>query len=308
MDSTEYFRKSVSIDRIRSHIQALEGVRHPLATPEALERAADYITESLRSLGYDMDEQHFQDSGRPFRNVIATRRGLHLPHERIVVVAHYDTVAGSPGADDNASGVAVLLESALLLSPIRFERTVHFIGVNLEENTTDDDPGSGTRGSRALAAHARENGWDIAGVIVLESVAYAGDGVVQTVPPGIPIPVPETGNFIAVVGNEHSRMLVDGFVRAVERYRDDLPHVALMVPGNGELLPDSRRSDHAPFWDEGFRAVMVTDTTNFRSPHYHRPTDTLATLNLEFGSKVCCATAGAILELARPQCKESLPS
>jgi Zn-dependent M28 family amino/carboxypeptidase len=299
MVSTEFFREEVSIDHIRSHIRALEGVRHPAAAPEALERAADYITETLRSLGYEMAEHRFPDNGRPFRNVIATRRGLQLSRERVVVLAHYDTVAVTPGADDNASGVAVLLEIARVLAQFKFERTVHFIGVSLEENEKDDDPCSGARGSRALATHARENGWSIEGVVVLESVAYAGDDVVQTVPPGITISVPAAGNFIAVVGNERSRELIDAFGGAVERYRADLPHVALAVPGNGEMLPDSRRSDHAPFWDEGFRAVMVTDTTNFRSPHYHRPSDTLATLNLEFAAKVCCATAGAILDMAR---------
>lgn len=300
MVSTDFFRKAVSIDHIRSHIRALEGVRHPVAAPEALEHAADYITESLRSLGYKTDEHRFPDNGRSFRNVIATRGGLHRPHERVVVLAHYDTVAGTPGADDNASGVAVLLETALVLSQFRFERTVHFIGVSLEENEKDDDPCSGTRGSRALATLARENGWGVEGVIVLESVAFAGDSVVQRIPPGITFPVPQAGNFIAVVGNERSRELLDGFTRATERYRADLPLVELAVPGNGELLPDSRRSDHAPFWDEGFRAIMVTDTTNFRSPHYHQATDTLATLNLEFAAKVCCATAGAILDMARP--------
>jgi len=299
MVSAEFFREAVSIDRLRSHIRALEGARHPVAAPEALEHAADYIRESLRSLGYEMAEHRFPDNGRPFRNVIATRRGLHRPQERVIVLAHYDTVEGTPGADDNASGVAVMLEMARILSRFRFDRTVNFIGVGLEENEKDDDPCSGTRGSRALAAHAREHGWDIEGVVVLESVAYAGDTVVQTVPPGIVIPVPEVGNFIAVVGNERSRELLDGFIRALERYGTDLPHVALVVPGDGELLPDSRRSDHAPFWDEGFKAVMVTDTTNFRSPHYHRSTDTLATLNLEFAAKVCHATAGALLEMAR---------
>jgi hypothetical protein len=299
MVSPEFFREVVSIDRIRSHIRALAGVRHPLAAPEALERAADYLMESLGSLGYEMAEHRFPDNGRPFRNIIATRRGLHRPHERVAVLAHYDTVTGTPGADDNASGVAVLLEMARVLAQFRFERTVHFIGVSLEENEKDDDPCSGTRGSRALAAHAREEGWSIEGVVVLESVAYAGDSVVQTVPPGLAIPVPEAGNFVAVVGNERSKELIDAFVRAVKRYRCDLPHVVLAVPGNGELLPDSRRSDHAPFWDEGFRAVMVTDTTNFRSPHYHRPSDTLATLNLEFAAKVCGATAGLILDMAR---------
>ena len=299
MVSDKFLRDAVSIDRIRSHIQALEGVRHPVEAPEALELAADYITEMLQTLGYEMSEHRFSDNGSPFRNVIATRCGLHRPHERVVVIAHYDTVAGTPGADDNASGVAVLLEIARVLAQFRFERTIHFIGVSLEENEKDDDPCSGTRGSQALAIHARENGWDIDGVLVLESVAYAGDSIVQTFPPGIAITVPESGNFIAVIGNERSKELLDGFVRAVEHYQIDLPHAVLAVPGNGELLPDSRRSDHAPFWDEGFRAVMLTDTTNFRNPHFHRATDTLSTLNLEFAEKVCRATTGVILEMAR---------
>jgi len=299
MVSIDYFRETVSADNIRRHIQALEGVRHPLDAPEALEHAAGYITESLRSYGYDVDDHFFPDSGRLFRNIIATRRGCHLPFERVVVLAHYDTVAGSPGADDNASGVAVLLEMARVLARFTFERTIHFIGASLEENEHDTDSCSGTRGSRALAAYARENDWNIEGVVVLESVAYAGDAVVQAVPPGVAIPVPETGNFIAVIGNELSRELTENFARAVDRYRIDLPHVELVVPGNGELLPDSRRSDHAPFWDNGYKAVMVTDTTNFRSPHYHQPTDTLATLNIEFAANVCCASAGMVLDAAR---------
>lgn len=293
------FLSAVSCEHIAAHIRALEGVRHPVAAPEALEQAADYLSESLRSLGYGMSEQLFLDNGRSFRNVIASRPGLRLPEERIAVLAHYDTVAGTPGADDNASGVAVMLETARVLAGLSFERTIQFIGVCLEENESDDDPDSGTRGSQALASHARASGWDLAAVLVLESVGYAGYDVVQSLPPGVPIPVPEAGDFIAVIANERSGELSDAFVRTVERYRIELPHVVLAVPGNGELLPDSRRSDHAPFWDEGFRAVMLTDTTNFRNPHFHRPTDTLATLNLEFAAKVCRATTGVILELAQ---------
>jgi Zn-dependent M28 family amino/carboxypeptidase len=299
MVSAGLFSGAVSIDRIRRHIKALEEVRHPLAAPEALERAAEYVTAHFDTLGYEPAEHRFPDNGRLFRNVIATRRGLDNPLERVVLIAHYDTVAGSPGADDNASGVAVMLEVATLLAQFGFERTIQFIGVTLEENEREDDPGSGTRGSRALAAHARENGWNVEGVVVLESVAYAGDQAVQTVPPGVPIPVPEVGNFIAVVGNERSKELVAGFSRAIEQQQIDLPHVCLAVPGNGETVPDSRRSDHASFWDEGYRAVMLTDTTNFRNPHYHRPTDTLETLNLEFAAKVCCASAGLVVDMAR---------
>jgi Zn-dependent M28 family amino/carboxypeptidase len=299
MVSHEFFKNEVSTDHIRSHIRALEGVRHPLAAPEALEQAADYIAESLRSLGYDVADHCFPDNGQLFRNVVATKRGSHIPHERVVVLAHYDTVAGSPGADDNASGVAAMLEIARLLARCTFERTLHFIAVNLEENEHPDDPDSGTRGSRALAAYARENNWNIEGVLVLESVAYAGEDVVQNKPAGLPVQIPEVGNFIAVVGNERSKTLIDGFARAVERYGVDLPCAELTLPGNGELLPDSRRSDHASFWDEGFKAIMVTDTTNFRSPHYHRSTDTLETLNLAFAAKVCCASAGVTLDMAR---------
>jgi Zn-dependent M28 family amino/carboxypeptidase len=291
---------AVSRKQIAAHIGALEGVRHPVAAPEALEQAADYLAQTLGSLGYRMSEHLFPDNGRNFRNVIATLPGQHIPGERIAILAHYDTVAGTPGADDNASGVAVLLEMARVLAGGSFERTVQFIGVCLEENASDDDHDSGTRGSRALASHARANGWDLAAVVVLESVAYAGDAVAQSVPLGLPFPVPETGNFIAVISNERSTHISDSFVRSLERQQIALPHVVLAVPGNGEILPDSRRSDHAPFWDEGYPAVMLTDTTNFRNPHYHRPTDTLATLNLDFAAKVCRAASGAVLELAGP--------
>jgi Zn-dependent M28 family amino/carboxypeptidase len=300
MLSEQICSDAVSVDCIRNHIQALEGPRHPQSSPEALERAADYIFATLAAVGCELSEHRFPDNGREFRNVIATRRGHRHPEQRVVVIAHYDTVPETPGADDNASGVAVLLELARILQPLCFERTIHFIGVSLEENARKDDHDSGTRGSRALAAYVKTLGWQIEGVVVLESVAFAGESVVQSAPTGIPIQVPKVGDFIAVVGNESSAELVCSFTEAVKRLRLALPHVVLTVPGNGELLPDSRRSDHAPFWDLGYKAIMVTDTTNFRSPHYHRPSDTIETLNLEFAANVCRATGGLILELARP--------
>jgi hypothetical protein len=291
--------EGVTVERLQSHIQALEGIRHPLVTPVALERAADYIWDTLKSLDYDMLEHRFNEDGRDFRNIIATRRGTHYPEQRVIVLAHFDTVSVTPGADDNASGVAVLLELATILKPFQFERSIQFIGVNLEENARENDPFSGTRGSRALARYAREHDWTIEGVVVLESVAYAGDSVVQTAPAGMPIKVPEMGNFIAVVGNEDSTRLVEGFAQVIERYRFSLPYLSFAVPGNGELLPDTRRSDHAPFWDNGYKAILITDTTNFRSPHYHKPSDTLETLNLAFAAEVCRATGGLIIETAR---------
>lgn len=289
----------VSAERICAHIKALEGPRHPVADPAALERAADYIWNSLQSLDFEMMEHRFHDSGNEFRNIVATHQGTVRPEERVIVIAHYDTVASSPGADDNASGVAVMLELARVLRPLRFERSILFIGVNLEENGGGDERGMGRRGSRALAAYARERGWEIKGALVLESVAYAGDSVVQSAPAGLPVNVPEIGDFIAVVGNEGSLGLVRGFAEAIERYGLPLPFQPLVVPGAGEALPDSRRSDHASFWDEGYSAIMITDTTNFRSPHYHLPGDTLETLNIPFAAQVCRATGGLVAEIAR---------
>ena len=300
MDLFHQLLQDVSVDRIRDHIRSIEGVRHPVTAPDALAQAGAYIRDTLESLGYSMSEHCFDDDGRQFTNVIATKSGTLYPERRVIVLAHYDTVSTSPGADDNASGVAVLLELATVLKSMLFERTIQFIGVNLEENAGEEGTGAAMRGSRALASFAKELAWDIEGVVVLESVAYAGASVIQTAPAGIPIEVPERGDFIAVVGNESSRELVQGFGRGVDRYRIALPCLSLVVPGNGEMLPDTRRSDHASFWDHGYKAIMLTDTTNFRSPHYHQPSDTLETLNLPFAAAVCQATAALLMELAGP--------
>lgn len=291
--------EAISQDAIRSHIEALEGVRHPQATPAALEAAADYVYGTLQRLGYDMDEHVFTEGGNEYCNIIGTRRGLGLPDNRLLVVAHFDTVAESPGADDNASAVAVLLEIARALSGVQFERTVQFVGVNLEERGPQDaEETSITRGSHALATHAREQGWLIDGVIVLECVAYAGARLPQKLPEGLPIEAPKHGDFIAAVGNEASRDLVEAFVHAIAHHAVPLPCLPLIVPGRGEALRDVRRSDHAPFWDVGYPAIMLTDTANFRNPHYHQATDTLETLNLEFAAAVCRATTGLVHTLA----------
>jgi Zn-dependent M28 family amino/carboxypeptidase len=216
-----------------------------------------------------------------------------------MVLAHYDTVSTSPGADDNASGVAVLLELARALRPFRFQRTVQFVAVNLEESSDESVPGSPiARGSRALAAHAREHGWEIEGVVVLEMVAYAGESIPQRVPPGLPIAEPEAGDFIGVLGNEASAGLVTAFCRAIERHQVALPNISLVVPGRGEMARDLRRSDHISFWDLDYRAIMLTDMAEFRNPHYHRPTDTLETLNIPFAAEVCHALVGMVVDVA----------
>ncbi|GFO67587.1 peptidase M28 [Geomonas limicola] len=286
-------------ERIGRHIVALEGVRHPLAAPEALERAADYAARELTALGYQVSEQLFPAHDRMFRNIVATLPGIGCPEERVLVVAHYDTVANSPGADDNASGTAGLLEIARRLAGASFERTLQFVAVCLEENQITGNRETGLMGSKALAELAVGEAWQIAGVLVLESIGYAGPGLVQQAPPGLPVQVSEVGDFIAVVANERSRELAETYVAAAQAPGIELPYLLMVVPGNGEPFPDTRRSDHSPFWDRGYPALMLTDTTNFRSPHYHEPSDTLETLNLDFAAQVCRAATGAVLDLAR---------
>ena len=290
----------VSGDRIREHIRLLEGVRQPYTAPEVLEQGADYIHTSLSSLGYKIKQHFFSVGGREFRNIVATHPGILDPEHRLLIVAHYDTVVNSPGADDNTSGIALLLELARVLQPVHFDRTVQFIAVNLEEQLWKGPfEETGLFGSRALAAEAEKESWQIEGVIVLESVAYAGERIIQKSPEGIPVKLPAFGDFIAIVGNDISKELVEHFVRNIELYDIPLPVETLVVPGNGEMLPDTRRSDHSPFWEKGFKAVMVTDTANFRNPNYHQPTDTLETLNIAFAVEVCRAVIGVITDVAK---------
>jgi hypothetical protein len=289
----------VSEDRIRNHVKALEGVRHPVTGPGALARAATYIEVSLESLGYPVRRQSFIDHGRPFDNILATREGLSAPDDRVLVIAHFDTVSNSPGADDNASGVAALMELADVLGERRYDRTVQFVAVNLEESDAEESQSAAiTRGSRALAQHANDEGWNITAAIVFEMVGFADSNINQRSPAGLPIRLREKADFIGVVGNEDSKDLVATFCSCIDSYGISLPYQQLVVPGKGHELPDVRRSDHAPFWDAGYRALMITDTAEYRNENYHRESDTIETLNLGFAANVCRAAAAMVCELA----------
>ena len=129
---------------------------------------------------------------------------------------------------------------------------------------------------------------------MLECVGYASTAAgSQRTPAGVPIDVPTVGDFLGVIGNEASSALVKSFERVANRDVAALKTVSLIVPGQGEMLPDARRSDHAAFWEYGFPALMLTDTADYRNPHYHQPTDTIETLDLEFLEKVADALAAA---------------
>ena len=289
----------VTPEHLRQHIQALQGIRHPVVAPQALEMVAAYIQSTLEKMNYAVGLHPFPFEDQIYHNILATSQGALYPSERILVTAHFDSEPDTPGADDNASGVAAVLELARIFQHTTFERTVQFVAFNLEERQRGDvHLENWLYGSRALAAHARAESWNILGLINLETIAYAGKDIAQSQPEGLPFKIPSIGNFIAVVGNQFSAGLVTGYAQAIVQHHLDLPAIPLIVPGNGEILPDTRRSDHAPFWDAGYAAIMLTDTANFRTPHYHKPTDTLETLNLEFCANVCRAVGGLLAGLA----------
>ena len=279
-------------ERLRTHLEALVGERHPHTAPDRLARTESYLTAVFRDLGLDVRRHEFAALGGVYRNVVATLPAAQeSPAAPLLLGAHFDTVVGSPGADDNASGLAVLLEAARRLAGRPLDRPAQFVAFNLEEEDL--------LGSRAYAAHLRATGQDLHGAIVFECVGFAKqDEGSQRRPPGVPIPVPGVGNFLAVIGNEHSRSLVESFVGATRSRVPALPLVPLIVPGHGEGLPDTRRSDHAAFWEHAYPALMLTDTADFRNPHYHQPSDTIETLDFDFMAKVTDAVMAAVCELA----------
>jgi aminopeptidase YwaD len=284
--------------RITRHLEILAGERHPETSPRALRKAAHYLATQFAKSGWTVSNQLVNAWGTVYRNVVAVkspnspRLGEDLPP--LLIGAHYDTVTGSPGADDNASGLVVLLEVAFRLRAQPLTRHVWLVAFCLEEQDR--------LGSQAFASRLNAERRKLAGAIILECVGYTRNepGTQQT-PPGIPIAVPNRGDFLAIVGNEASRSLVLQLEQDAKRQATLLKPLSLVVPDRGEAMPHTRRSDHASFWDMGYPAVVLTDTANFRNPHYHRETDTIETLNLEFLSSVAATVTTTAIQIAGAQ-------
>jgi hypothetical protein len=258
-----------------------------------LEQAADYIQSHLGSLGYKVEEQIYRMQGRDYRNLIATLPGRNIPQEIILVGAHYDTVTGTPGADDNASGVAGLLELARLCKNMELARTLRFVAFSLEEPPVFN---SRYMGSRVYARQARLDKQNIVAMLCLESIGYYSH---KENSQEFPLPImrffyPNQGNFIAVVGNLSSWNLVN-------RVKDNLkescqvPVETLISPS---LVPGVDFSDHASFWKEGYPAVMITDSALYRNPYYHLPSDTIHTLDFDSLTAVVKGVFHTIRKLA----------
>lgn len=243
---------------------------------DRLERAKAYILSVLEELGLPVDRQTFDYEGMPYHNLIVTIGGHERREETVIIGAHYDTTEGTPGADDNASGVAVLLELCRALKDFRPERTLKLIFFTLEEPPTF---GTSRMGSYVYASEAQKRGEQVHGMISLEMVGYYDDREgSQAFPlPGMGAMFSNRGNFIGVVGNLPSRELVASVANALKR-ASPLPVESLAAPA---FVPGISFSDHGSFWKTGYRAVMITDTAFYRNPNYHTAMDTIETLRFD---------------------------
>jgi hypothetical protein len=251
---------------------------------ENLKQTEEYITSFYKNIGLPAQLESYAYHDLNVANVAADISFGVNPSRRYILGAHYDSVSGTVGADDNASAIAVQLETARHLQALagseELDLAVRFVSFALEE-----PPVYGTRymGSRVYAKKARAEEERIDGMICLEMVGYACHE------PGCqhyPFPLmffgyPPEGNFIGIVGNFKSGGLMQSLVKQFKKNRE-LPVVKLRVPFSGWILPAVRLSDHASFWDKGFKAVMVTDSAFFRNPYYHTAADTMEKLDYGF--------------------------
>ena len=280
----------ISIENLRHHVQALVFDRSLSGPPLELERASEYIRNEFSKAGLKVWKEPLEWEGSQFHNIVAEKKGNLLPDQVVIVGAHYDTVAGSPGADDNASAVAVLLEVAANIQRVTTRSTVRLIAFTLEE--------CGYVGSTYHARKVKQEGEQIAGMIALEMVGFTGRQ--QKYPITInPKYYPNVGDFIGIVGNQRSEPLLEKVRKCLRTYVPQLPAEFIVVPGNGEGLEEVRLSDHGPFWDQGYPALLVTDTAFLRNPNYHQPSDTIETLDFEFMKKVAVGVFYSVAELAK---------
>jgi len=269
-------------DQLKAHVVMLAGAigERNLRRYQALNAAADYISQQFRRMGYTVREQTFVVEGKTVKNLEAELSGNSQPQEIILFGAHYDSVAGSPGANDNASGVGALLALARLTNQQRFARTVRFVVFVNEEL-----PYFQTRhmGSRVYARECAQRGERIAAMLSLETIGYYSDlDGSQSYPFPFGFFYPKTGNFVGFVGNLASRDLVRRIVAGFRKHTR-FPSAGVAAPA---IIPGISWSDQWPFWEEGYPAVMVTDTAFYRYGQYHTLRDTPEIIDYERMARV----------------------
>lgn len=241
-----------------------------------LDRSADYIQRRFSQLGFPAKRQSFRVDGTAYHNIHAEISGIRYPDEILVIGAHYDTVPGTPGADDNASGIAGLLAIAKIMSEHPPCRTVMLAAFTLEE-----PPFFRTRqmGSYIFAESLYQKKIRVRGMISLEMIGYFTE---KKGGQHYPLPLfrwfyPETGDYIAFVGNVQSKAFTEKFKKSFKKY-SSLPCESLNTVS---VVPGVDFSDHRSFWKFNYPAFMITDTAFYRNPHYHGPGDTAETLDYD---------------------------
>ncbi len=256
-----------------------------------IQEAADFIEAELSASGLRVERQAFTARNRTCHNLQAELRGSARHEEIVVVGAHYDSVIGSPGANDNASGVAGLLSLARIFAGRRPERTLRFVAFANEEPPYFQGP---DMGSRVYAHGCRERGERITAMLSLETIGYySQEKGSQRYPLVLGLFYPSEGNFIGFVGNLASRALVRQSVASFRR-NAQFPSEGGALPG---FIPGVGWSDHWSFWQEDYPAIMVTDTALFRYPHYHERGDTPDRIDYESMTRVVQGLERVIGEL-----------
>jgi Zn-dependent M28 family amino/carboxypeptidase len=274
------------VARLRSHVDALAGEIGRRCRPDALRRAAEYVRAELTAAELVAVVQPFGDPGDSLANVSVEPRGGSAA-TRVVVGAHYDTVCETPGADDNASGVAVLIELARISgrgAPGAFTRFIAFANEERPE-----------RGSHVAAHASRDAGEALLGMIGLEMLGYyREERGTQRAAPGLEQVAGTRGDYIAMIGDPDSRDFLAAVLDPFQRVAAIRVRPLLVSPSRA---PDVRRSDHASYWNVGYPAIMLTDTANFRNPNYHEPSDTPDTLDYARMGEITLGLAAALASL-----------
>jgi len=283
-------------DRLRRHVTRLAGEigERNLWRPSALGEAADWLEAAFREAGDRVRRHEFTAAGQTVCNLEVERAGTVRPQEIVLVGAHYDSVLGSPGANDNASGSGAVVEVARLLAGRPGERSLRFLAFVNEEPPFFQ---SGAMGSQVYARRARERGERIVAMLSLETIGFYADAPgSQAYPFPLAMLYPSRGDFIAFVGNVASRRLVRRVADSFRRHTD-FPAQWGAFPA---WLPGVGWSDQWAFWEQGYPGVMVTDTALFRYPQYHTAEDTPERVDCDRAARVTVALAKVVADLARP--------
>jgi Zn-dependent M28 family amino/carboxypeptidase len=285
------------VDNLKAHVRVLAdtiGERN-VWQYAALQRAAEYIEVQLAASGYQTARQTYEVARVPVSNIEAVLDGTDRRDESVVLGAHYDTVGGCPGANDNGTGVAALLELARRFARQPQPHTLRFVAFVNEEPPFFQTP---QMGSYVYAKAAQSRGDRILAMLSLETMGYYSDERgSQEYPEPLGAMYPDVGNFIGFVANPESEALLSRARRAFERRRTSLPVQALAGPAD---MPGVAWSDQWSFWQAGYPAMMVTDTAPFRYPWYHTPHDTPDKVDFTRLAQVVDGLEAVVCALAAP--------